>query len=81
MMSDRLAQLEQTLPALASWPRIAAEIQARIDGLVWKLVAEDNEQTRGAIKELRRMIDLPATLQAERDHLAAALSDSSDAAQ
>jgi hypothetical protein len=80
-MSERLNQLDLALAACPSWPRFAAEIGRRIDELTLKLIGENNEQTRGAIKELRRLIDLPATLQVERDHLAAALSEPSDAAQ
>lgn len=78
---SRIDQLDQAIAACASWPRFAAEIQGRIDSLTLNLIGENNEQTRGAIKELRRLIDLPATLQYERDHLAAALSEQSDAAQ
>lgn len=80
-MSERLNELNAVLPALAAWPSISVEIERRIGELTERLIAQDNEQTRGAIKELRYLIDLPATLQSERDHLAAGLSDSSDPAQ
>lgn len=80
-MSERLNQLDLALAAAPVWPRFAAEIARRVDELTLKLIGENNEQTRGAIKELRCLIDLPAALQAERDHLAAALSEPSDAAQ
>lgn len=80
-MSERINELDAVLPAMASWPRIAGEIQRRIAELTVRLVAENNEQTRGAIKELRELIDLPVTLQRERDDLAAGLPDYSDPAQ
>lgn len=80
-MSERLNELNAVLPALAAWPRISVEIERRIGDLTERLIAQDNEQTRGAIKELRYLIDLPAVLQSERDHLAAGLPEQSDPAQ
>lgn len=80
-MSERLNELNAVLPALSAWPSISVEIERRIGDLTERLIAQDSEQTRGAIKELRYLIDLPAVLQVERDHLAAGLSDSSDPAQ
>lgn len=77
----RLDQVEQALAACSVWPRLVVEIELRIADLTNKLIAKDDEQTRGAIKELRTLIDLPETLRYERDHLAAALSEQSDAAQ
>lgn len=80
-MSDRLNEIERVLSALSSWPLVVAEINIRIGELTERLIASENEEARGAIKELRYLIDLPVRLQADRDHLAAGLSDSSDPAQ
>lgn len=72
----RLDYLNATLAALhGCWPQLAQEIQGRIDSKTAQLIGENNEQTRGAIKVLRDLIDLPAALQQERDHITAALSD------
>ncbi len=72
----RLDYLNATLAALyGCWPHLVQEIQARIDSKTAQLIGENNEQTRGAIKVLRDLIDLPAALQQERDHITAALSD------
>lgn len=78
---ERLNEIEEVMPLLSSWPRICTEIQYRIDILTERLVASNDEGARGAIKELRQLIDLPITLQQEREWLAAALSEESDAAQ
>lgn len=78
---DRLNEIEEVMPLMASWPRFCVEIQYRIDILTERLVASNDEGVRGAIKELRQLIDLPNTLQQEREWLAAALSEESDAAQ
>lgn len=80
-MSERLNELNTLMPALSSWPLISAEIKHRIAELTERLVAQNNEETRGAIKELRYLIDLPETLRSERDHLAAGLPEQSDPAQ
>lgn len=80
-LADRLDHINSTLAALDScWPRVAAEIQQRIDAKTLQLIGENNEQTRGAIKALRDLINLPAELLSERDQTEAALSEESDAA-
>ena len=80
MSIARIDELDQCLTHFRDWGFTAALIEQRIEELKEKLVTQNDEQTRGAIKELRNLIDLPATLKSERDYLAAALSDSSDAA-
>lgn len=73
---ERLDYLNGTLAGLhGCWPHLAQEIQRRIDSKTVQLIGENNEQTRGAIKALRDLVDLPAALQQERDHITAALSD------
>lgn len=59
----------------AAWPSLSALINERISERVNSLISENNEQTRGAIKELRALLDLPEALQHEREALTAALSD------
>lgn len=81
MMADestqsRLDYLNSMLAALhGSWPQLAQEIQRRIDAKTIQLIGENNEETRGAIKALRDLIELPEALLQERDHITAALSD------
>lgn len=72
--NDRIDQINQLLPVLKS-PAWAEELNGRIADLTNRLIGENNEQTRGAIKELRRLIDLPAQLQSELDGLTAGLSE------
>ncbi|WP_035819847.1 hypothetical protein [Janthinobacterium sp. RA13] len=75
-LEARLGYLNGTLAAMGDcWPRVAQEIQQRIDDKTAQLIGENNEQTRGAIKALRDLLELPAALQHERDHISAALSD------
>ena len=75
-LDERLNYLDSTLAAMESaWPRIVTEIQTEIDSLTLKLISSNDEQTRGAIKALLKLKDLPASLLYERDHIKAALSD------
>lgn len=76
-MSSRINDIEALINL---WPRVAEELKLRQANLIERLITSENEETRGAIKELRYLIDLPSVLQYERDHLAAGLSDSSDPA-
>lgn len=73
---ERLDRINRTLAGLGGvWDLLKAEIQARIESLTSDLIAQDDEQKRGAIKELRNLLDLPETLHQERESIAAALSD------
>ena len=75
-MSERISQITRTLDAIRSgWPLLTEEIDSRISALTEQLVNNDNEQTRGAIKELRRLRDMPDSLKQERDGISAALAD------
>lgn len=78
-LEERLIQINALLPALQH-PALAAMLTARIAELTNKLIAQDNEQTRGAIKELRALLNLPDTLQHERDGITAGFSEQSDPA-
>lgn len=78
---ERLEHINRLLSGLGSvWHLLRAEIQARVDSLTDDLITRDDEQKRGAIKELRNLLELPEALIRERDGLAAALSEQSDAA-
>lgn len=72
----RVGQIGRTLDALRdAWPSLSAEIQSRIEDRTNALITANDEQTRGGIKELRNLLNLPETLQQEREGLTAALSD------
>lgn len=73
---ERIAEIDQTLSAIRSgWPRVVVEVENILAGLTESLVSEDNEQTRGRIKALREVKELPETLFSERAGLEAALSE------
>lgn len=75
-INARLDYLNTTLAALdTAWPKLAGEIQSRIDNLTLSLISANNEETRGAIKALRELLNLPASLQYERDHINSELED------
>ena len=74
-MSDALTDAivaKQKLESVSGWMEYFNE---RMESLTNDLIAADNEQTRGAIKELRRLIELPQDRQAEVERESAALSD------
>lgn len=77
---DRINQISAGLERMAhAWPFVAGEIEARAKELIESLVNQDNEQTRGQIKALRWVMDLPSTLAQERDGMSAALLEQSAA--
>lgn len=72
----RVAEIQQTLEAIQNgWPFYLAALNRRIAEMTEQLINNDNEQTRGAIKELRRLAEMPASLAQERDLLQTALAD------
>lgn len=74
-VAARLDYLNNTLAAFdTAWPKLAGEIQSRIDSLTLTLISANNEETRGAIKALRDLLNLPASLNYERDHINAELN-------
>lgn len=76
---DRLEHLNRVLSAMqASWAPIAEEIGNRIGDYTASLIAENNEETRGRIKALRDLLNLPDTLLSERDGIKSGLSEQSD---
>lgn len=76
---DRLAEID-ALTAALKCPALLAHIAERIAEHTNRLIGEDHEQTRGRIKALRDLINLPETLQFERDHIAAELTEQSASA-
>ncbi len=79
MSYDRLAEIMALTDALHS-PALVAHINERIAAHTITLIGADSEQVRGRIKALRALLDYPESLQWERDGIAAALSEQSDAA-
>lgn len=73
---ERLNQIDQALGAIQNgWPFLLAEINERIDSLTQSLIAQDNEQTRGRIKALRDLKELPEMLKQERESISAGLAE------
>lgn len=76
-INARLDYLNTTLAAFdTAWPKLAGEIQSRIDRLTLKLISANDDETRGAIKELRDLLNLPDTLDYERRHIQSELKNS-----
>lgn len=59
----------------AVWPTIQQELRARRNSLTDNLIAENNEQTRGRIKEMEDLINLPTTLYSELRAIEDALAE------
>lgn len=57
-----------------AWPLIVAEIDAKVGELTTQLINNDNEQTRGRIKALVAMKELPETLLSELEGMRTPLS-------
>ena len=73
---ERVNQIDQALAAIQNgWPFLLVEINDRIDTLTLSLIAQDNEQTRGRIKALRELKELPETLKQERESISAGLAE------
>lgn len=74
-MNDRQLQLEQFMGSVGNnWSQVVREIDNRLEGLIVSLISTNNEETRGRIKALRDLIDLPTALQQELDAIKADLS-------
>lgn len=58
-----------------AWPLVVAEIDAKVSELTVQLINKDNEETRGRIKALRDMKELPETLLSELEGMRAPLSE------
>lgn len=76
---ERLEQLNRVLAAMQGcWAPIAEELGNRIGDHTASLIAENNEETRGRIKALRELLNLPEALLSERDGIKSGLSEQSD---
>lgn len=72
--TDRIEQINRQLPVLQS-AALAELLNDRIGELTERLIGADSEQVRGAIKELRALINMPAQLQFELAGYTAGLSE------
>lgn len=69
----RIEHIEAALQAIQpGWPFLMGEVQAQIDREIERLVIQNNEETRGRIKALRDLMNLPDALASERAGLLAA---------
>lgn len=63
---ERLAELASLSQGLgAAWPTLKPWLDERKDLLMRELVNSNDEQTRGRIKELAELLDLPERLRHE----------------
>jgi DNA anti-recombination protein RmuC len=75
-IEDRLNHINHAMQAIQTgWPFFLAELDAAIQTKTESLISQNSEETRGAIKALRELKNLPEALQHEREALTAALSD------
>ena len=66
----RLAEIMSLQQGLsASWPTLSKWIESRMNELLAALVSQNDEQTRGRIKELASLLELQNTLQSEAQSL------------
>jgi hypothetical protein len=73
---QRIAHIGQGLQAIQSgWPFLLGELEARIKELTISLINNNDEQTRGQIKALMALTELPQTLATERESMSDALSE------
>lgn len=78
--AGRIKEIQQTLEAIHhGWPFLCAFLDERMSELTEQLINNDNEQTRGQIKALRWVKELPASLQSQRDGMSADLSEQDSA--
>lgn len=65
-IARRVDQLTQWVPALQqAWPALAPLLEERRARYVTRLIATEDEQARGRIKELSDLLELPMRLQRE----------------
>ena len=76
MSKERIEYIAEFLArTMTAWPLIVAEIDVKVGELTVQLINNDNEQTRGRIKALIGIKELPETLHQELEGMRAALSD------
>lgn len=73
---ERIDQINQGLEAIRTgWPFFLAVLKEKSADLTLELIGHDNEQTRGRIKQLRELMELPETLHQEREGIRAGLAE------
>jgi len=74
--NERLTQISTVLEATKTgWPFLLEILNEQVRVLTEQLVNQDNEQTRGRIKQLLWVMELPETLTQEREGIRAGLSE------
>lgn len=72
-LQQRADEISKTLQAIQhGWPFLLAELHAQVERNVERLISQNNEETRGRIKALRDLMNLPEMLEAERQGILAA---------
>jgi len=75
-VQERIARISALIDAMRMcWPSVVTELREREAELITQLIAQDNPETRGRIKQLRDVIDLPSLLRSEQEGLTAGLSE------
>lgn len=75
-MKERLGHINRLLEVMPSaWPFLLVELENTIRDKTESLISKEDEETRGAIKALRNLLNLPSDLQHEREALTVALSE------
>jgi hypothetical protein len=72
---ERLTEINALLSAFTGWAALTKQIDQRVGELTAQLVNKNDDETRGRIKALLELKELPVALQAERDGISAALSE------
>lgn len=73
---QRIEQISAGLESIrGGWPFLSQLFKEEAERLTVELIGQDNEQTRGRIKALRELMELPETLQQEREGISAGLAD------
>lgn len=73
---ERLGELTNQIQAIQNgWPFFSPLLQERIETLTRQLIQRDDPETRGRIKALQELKELPVTLQLERDGIKTGLAE------
>lgn len=64
-VEDRIAQLMNLQQSLQNWEPISQHLMTKRDELVSRLIAKEDPEVRGRIKELNSLLELPQRLQQE----------------
>jgi hypothetical protein len=71
---QRIEQISAGLESIrGGWPFLSQLFKEEAERLTVELIGQDNEQTRGRIKQLRELMELPLTLHSEREAIRAGL--------